>query len=266
MSRGVPESVRQSCRARPGEIAGLIEEVVRSGARLGATLDGLGDAEVRAPSLLPGWTRGHVLTHVARSADAYVWLLAVARGEAEPGPRAGGAELARAVTDGAGRPAAALAEDVRSALARLVEDARAMPAGAWETPVTALAGWAHPAWYTLYRCWRELETHHVDLGAGYRTADWPAPYVAWALDGTLAALAARDFPVARVEAVDLGRAWSLPRAAGPTVAGPGHALLGWLSGRGAEGVAAVPVGRLPVPPAWPLPPVPGWDGAGEPGA
>ncbi|MGV4925311.1 maleylpyruvate isomerase N-terminal domain-containing protein [Streptomyces sp. HJ7] len=169
------------------------------------------------------------------------------------------------MADGAGRPAAELAEDVRSALARLVEDARAMPAGAWEAPVRALAGWAHPAWYTLYRCWRELETHHVDLGAGYRTADWPAGYVAWALDSTLSALAARDFPLARVEAVDLERVWSLSRAAGPTVAGPGHALLGWLSGRSTEGVA-VPAGRLPVPPAWPLPPFPGWDGAGEPGA
>ncbi|MEV7393377.1 maleylpyruvate isomerase N-terminal domain-containing protein, partial [Streptomyces sp. NPDC091215] len=27
------------------------------------------DADVRAPSLLPGWSRGHVLTHVARNAD-----------------------------------------------------------------------------------------------------------------------------------------------------------------------------------------------------
>jgi len=27
------------------------------------------DADVRAPSLLPGWTRGHVLSHIARNAD-----------------------------------------------------------------------------------------------------------------------------------------------------------------------------------------------------
>jgi DNA-binding CsgD family transcriptional regulator len=33
------------------------------------------DAEAREPSLLPGWTRGHVLTHVARNADALTNLL-----------------------------------------------------------------------------------------------------------------------------------------------------------------------------------------------
>ena len=40
--------------------------------RLVATAERLGDAEVRAPSLCPGWTRGHVLTHLARNAEALV--------------------------------------------------------------------------------------------------------------------------------------------------------------------------------------------------
>ena len=33
----------------------------------------------RAPSALPGWTRAHVLTHLARNADAMVNLLTWAR-------------------------------------------------------------------------------------------------------------------------------------------------------------------------------------------
>ena len=32
--------------------------------------DGFSDADVRASSGLPDWTRAHVLTHVARNADA----------------------------------------------------------------------------------------------------------------------------------------------------------------------------------------------------
>lgn len=130
-----------------------------------------------------------------------------------------------------------------------------MPAERWETPLTALAGWEHPAWYTLYRCWRELETHHVDLDVGYRMADWPHSYVAWALEDTSAALAAHGFPVGRLEATDLGRGWAV--GAGPTVAGEGQALLGWLSGR-AGGAALSAGGPLPEPPAWPLPLAPGW--------
>ncbi|KUL51392.1 hypothetical protein ADL22_06230 [Streptomyces sp. NRRL F-4489] len=242
--------------------ARLIEEITRSGARFGATAGGLTDAQVRAPSRLPGWTRGHVLTHVARSLDVYTWLLGLARTGVEPGPRAGKDELARAVADGAGRPAAEQAADVRGALGRLIADARALPAEAWPRLVTALAGWAHPAWFTLFRCLRELETHHVDLDAGYGTADWPAGYVLRALETTVPALAAREFPVARIEAVDLGRTWTVTPGAGPVAAGPGHALLAWLAGRAPGAPVAVGGNGLPVPPPWPLPPVPGWGGTG----
>src|SRR5260370_30335400 len=39
----------------------------------------LTEADLRVPSLLPGWTRAHVLAHVARDADAMRNLLAGAR-------------------------------------------------------------------------------------------------------------------------------------------------------------------------------------------
>ncbi|MDH6108728.1 maleylpyruvate isomerase [Kitasatospora sp. MAP12-15] len=236
-----------------------IDEIGRSGARLGASVAALSDADLRAPCALPGWTRGHVVAHVARSVDAYLWLLALARTGAEPAPRQGADAITRAVQDGAGRPAAELTADLGSRLARLAEECVAMPADAWDTLVPALAGWLHPAWYTLHRAWREFETHHVDLDVGYRTADWPAEYVAWALDDTAAALRAREFPVARIEAVDLGRAWTLSPT-GPQVSGPGHAVLGWLSGRLPDtALAAASADRLlPTPPSWPMPPSPAW--------
>ncbi|MFF2121730.1 maleylpyruvate isomerase family mycothiol-dependent enzyme [Kitasatospora sp. NPDC058184] len=239
----------------------LLAEVRASAGRVLATVGTLTDRQAREPSTLPGWSRAHVLTHLARSADAYRWLLTVARTGTEPGPRAGAAAPDRAPREGAGRGAAEPAADLRNSLDGMFAAAAAMPAERWSTPVTALAGWRHPAWFTLHRAWRELETHHVDLDLGRSTADWPTGYVAWALDGTAAALAARGFPVARLTATDLGRDWALAPS-GPTVSGPGHALLAWLSGRGsverlrAEGLRAD--GPLPGPPGWPLPPVPGW--------
>ena len=45
-------------------------------------LDGMGrlsDAAARQPSLLPGWSRGHVLTHLARNAEGSTRLLTWAR-------------------------------------------------------------------------------------------------------------------------------------------------------------------------------------------
>jgi maleylpyruvate isomerase len=228
-----------------------IDEITRSGDRLAASVSALTDADVRAPAALPGWTRGHVVAHVTCSVHAYLWMLALARTGTEPGPRATGAQLARDMQESAVLPAAALTEGLSTALAGLRRAAEAMPESAWDTEVTALAGWPHPARYVLNRAWREFETHHVDLDTGYRPADWPSAYVAWALDDTLAAWTEREVPVHRVHAVDLGRGWTVS-ALGPAVSGPGHALLGWLAGRTGPD-ALTHDGPLPVPPAWPLP-------------
>ena len=42
----------------------------RSHDRLRKAIAGLADDDVRAPSLLPGWSVGHVLNHIARNADS----------------------------------------------------------------------------------------------------------------------------------------------------------------------------------------------------
>ncbi|WP_265562826.1 maleylpyruvate isomerase family mycothiol-dependent enzyme [Streptomyces hygroscopicus] len=244
-------------------IHGLIDDVTRSALRLFDSVAALTDGELRSPSGLEGWTRGHVLAHVSRSADAYVWLLRLARTGAEPGPRPDAAALARAVEETAGLSAARLVTEVRRSLEQFLDQARAMPVPAWDGLVTALAGWRHPAWYTLHRCLREVETHHLDLGLGHGTADWPASYVLWALDDTLATLSGRGFALASVEAVDLGRSWNIS-ADGPVVSAPGHVLLGWLSGRtrADESTSPFPGVSVPCPPPWPQPPTPGWGRCG----
>lgn len=229
-----------------------------SGARVVGAVCGMSERAGREPSALPGWSRAHVVGHLIQSADAYLWLLAVARDGAEPGPRADRARMARELEDLAGRPIGELAVDLDDRLDRLGHDARAMPVHRWGKLVQSLAGWRHPAWYVLYRCLRELETHHLDLDVGYRTEDWPADYVAWTLEDTLSTLAAREFPIARVEAVDLGRSWVVSGAqAAPVVSGAGHEVLGWLSGRRSGG--GLSRQALPSPPAWPMPPAPGWE-------
>ncbi|MGW3204733.1 maleylpyruvate isomerase family mycothiol-dependent enzyme [Streptomyces sp. NPDC001135] len=236
-----------------------VEDVVRSGGRLVRAAAGLSDAGLRAASGLPGWTRGHVLAHVVHSVDAYVWLLRLARTGRAPGPRADAAALSAAVERDAALSADGLATRLRAALDRFAAQARTMPAPAWDLLVPALAGWRHPAWYLLLRCLRELETHHLDLGVGHGTERWPGRYVSWALDDTLATLRAQGFPLASVAADDLGRRWSVA-ADGPSVAGSGHQVLGWLSGRTPAGALTAdrPAHLLPRPPAWPQPPLPGW--------
>ena len=90
-----------------------MDEVRRSMARIGEATDrllasaaALTDASAGEPSLLPGWTRGHVLTHVARNGDGLGNLLRWARTGTET-PMYASREARRAdIEAGAGRSAA----------------------------------------------------------------------------------------------------------------------------------------------------------------
>ncbi|MFE2582622.1 maleylpyruvate isomerase N-terminal domain-containing protein [Streptomyces sp. NPDC059378] len=124
----------------------LLDEVRASAARVGAGLGSLTDVQAREPSALPGWSRGHVLTHLARSADVYRWLLTLARTGTEPGPRADAAALNRALREGAERPADELtARDFPVARIRVTDLDRAWtlaPAGATVTgPGHSVLAW-----------------------------------------------------------------------------------------------------------------------------
>ncbi|HEY5155071.1 MAG TPA: maleylpyruvate isomerase N-terminal domain-containing protein, partial [Acidimicrobiales bacterium] len=56
---------------RPDEVIEASEAAHR---RLLASVDGLGDEQMAEPSSLPGWTRAHVISHLARNADSHTWL------------------------------------------------------------------------------------------------------------------------------------------------------------------------------------------------
>ena len=89
----------------------------------------LDDAAMLGPSRLPGWTRGHVLTHLARNADALVNLLTWAR-TGTPTPMYPSVESRNAgIEAGAARPAAEQRADLEATARRLMETARAMTPG-----------------------------------------------------------------------------------------------------------------------------------------
>jgi maleylpyruvate isomerase len=63
----------------------------------------LSPQQVRSPSLLPGWSRGHVLTHLSCNADALTNLLTWARTGVESRMYATPAEREEGIQAGAGR-------------------------------------------------------------------------------------------------------------------------------------------------------------------
>ncbi|ROS44399.1 maleylpyruvate isomerase N-terminal domain-containing protein [Amycolatopsis thermoflava] len=154
----------------------LVTQIDDATARLIVTVSGLTDEQVREPSLLPGWTRGHVLTHIARAAEAHRNLLEAARTGTDIPAYTSQHARDTAIEDGAGRPVAEHVADIErtAAVFRAVVDT--VPDDAWTTSVTILHLEPFPASQVVLRKLVELELHHVDLNAGYRPADWPVTF------------------------------------------------------------------------------------------
>lgn len=202
------------------------------------------DSDVRAPSLLPNWSRAHVLAHLARNADALAGTVAGAlRGERVPrypdGPTGRNADIEA----GAGRSLAELSSDLQETTARL--DARF-------AAVADVDGWTlecddrTTGDYVLTR-WREVEIHRVDLGGAYTADQWPPGFVDYLLPLLAGELSQRTSTTLRLEVSSQDSVSGLAGASwasgdGPDraeVIGPDWALLAWVLGRPAAARGAL---------------------------
>jgi maleylpyruvate isomerase len=229
------------------------------------------DAWARQPSLLPGWTRGHVLSHLARNADAMTRSLSGTL-QGEKVPMYDGEEVRAAdIEAGAGRPAAELTADVVESAGRLAETWSRLDDADWQRDAVTREG-PVPAVRLIGMRWREVEIHHVDLDDGYGPGDWPASFVAPLLPSLLdpRRIGPRLPAGLTVEVVntDSGQRWlvgaDVPAPAGTArsaraaavrsaappvrVVGPSWALVGWLVGRTAP--VRAELGELPALRAW----------------
>lgn len=211
------------------------------------SLERLTDDLAREPSVLPGWTRGHVLTHLARNADA-TWRVSDAAldGLKVPMYAGGRDERNRGIDEGAGRSASELIADVRRSATQLQAHWNQLAEAEWQletqpggpdTPLRTVAD-------GLLNRWREVAVHHADLNLGYSSADWSPAYIATDLPRVINSMPgwAKDAP--RLMSWFLrddttGNAWIVTaRGIRPGVGSathmlhaPGHALLAWLLGR-----------------------------------
>jgi maleylpyruvate isomerase len=156
-----------------------IVRVVDAHRRLLRVVDTIDDATVRHPSLLPGWTVGHVLTHLARNADSHVRRAeAAARGEMIDQYPGGWAGRTAEIEAGAARSAAELVSEAHTASARCEHAWAAAPPDAWNVISRDASGRERPLHELPGRRWQEVEVHLVDLGIGITWRDWPDDFVA----------------------------------------------------------------------------------------
>ncbi|HWJ81049.1 MAG TPA: maleylpyruvate isomerase family mycothiol-dependent enzyme [Nocardioides sp.] len=204
--------------------------------RLLDTADRLPDAGWTAPSECAGWSRAHVLAHVALNAEGLAGAVrGVVGGPATPMYRSDEARDAD-IAELAAEPPDVVRARLRSAAALFAEAVTGLTSVAERATFERTPGGrVMPAAAVPLLRLREVEIHHADLLAGYTSADWPEETVVTFLDAEAGRPPGQRL-VAR--ATDLGRDWRLgdPGSDDPVVSGPGHALAWWLTGR------RVPVG------------------------
>jgi maleylpyruvate isomerase len=144
--------------------------------RLLHTVGSMAELDIRAPSLLPGWTRAHVLSHVARNGEALANLLRGARTGVPATAYASQEARDAAIEEGARRPLKLLLPELIDSAGLFRREAFAVPEDAWLTPVRLRSGAEFPAAEVPLRRLVEVELHHADLGVGYGAADWPASF------------------------------------------------------------------------------------------
>ncbi|PWK81936.1 maleylpyruvate isomerase [Lentzea atacamensis] len=234
--RGVPDRHINAVRQATDVLYEVVEE--------------LDQAAVRGQSLLPGWTRGHVLTHLARNADALVNLLTWARTGVEHQAYTSRTDRDADIEEGSRRLLQLIKADLDSACLRFDAACRDMPAHAWRSEVIAPSGTTIAASVVpLFRL-REVWIHLVDLNCGVGFDDLPAEFVAELLDDAVKQFEGRVDPFSiEVDLPEGGqRIWTVSGPASrSSVSGSASAVLGWLTGR-TDGTGLR--GELPELPDW----------------
>ncbi|WP_211659225.1 maleylpyruvate isomerase family mycothiol-dependent enzyme [Phytoactinopolyspora halophila] len=233
-----------------GESAGPVTAATD---RLLATTSTFDAEALTASSLCAGWTRAHVLAHLARNADALTNLLTWARTGTENFMYPSKEQRDADIETGASQPLDDLIDDLKRASDRFASAVTELPAAAWQQEVRMGPGGSGPtipARRTLWARLQELEVHHVDLDAGYAPDDWPDMFVRRALAETIRGFGQRDDVPDVTLAID-GTTARIGNGGHVTVKGPPRQILAWLIGRSSGE-------RLETTPAQPLPRLPQW--------
>ncbi len=234
--RGVPDRHINAVRQATEVLYEVVEE--------------LDQAAMRGQSLLPGWTRGHVITHLARNADALVNLLTWARTGVEHQAYASRADRDADIEEGSRRILQVIKADLDSACQRFEAACREMSAHSWRSEVSPPRGGVIPAsTVPLFRL-REVWIHLIDLDAGVGFDDLPTDFVEEFLDDAVKQFAGRVDPFTIEVTLPDGtqRSWGLNgEPSRSSVSGSASAVLGWLTGR-TDGAGLH--GELPDLPDW----------------
>ena len=238
-----------SQQERPEQALAWVDDGTRL---LLAGLARLDDDALDGPTLLPGWSRRYLLSHLANNAGALRNLLHWARTGEERRMYASSEQRAADIEAGATAAPADLRSLVSSSAADLWSDLDGMPAQAWSAQIITAQGLTRHASEVPWMRAREAYIHAVDLAAGISFADLPASFLAALLDDIATRRSAvGTSPALSLAATDSGGTWKVEGASVPVaVTAPLAALAEWLSGRPVPGLTDTTGQPAPELPAW----------------
>jgi maleylpyruvate isomerase len=199
----------------------------------------------RASSLCAGWTRGHVLTHLARNADGLAALVRSAVDGTGETMYTSPQDRDADIEAGAGRPATELVDDLERTARTLAEQFRRLGPEHAELRLERTPGQFVVKGKNIpFMRLREVVFHHVDLEAGFGFGDVEPRVQRLLLDEEVRRLRACDPEPDVTLRTPEGDEWTVGGGTASVSGDPG-ALLGWL-GRGlATDVTGDPLPRLP---------------------
>lgn len=213
-----------------------------------AAVDRMPDPELDRPSRLPGWSRRHVLAHLAANADALRRLVSWARTGREQRMYASREQRDAEIEQGSALPADRLRDWLVDSSRRLAADLAELDEPAWRAEVVTAQGRTVPATEIPWLRAREVYVHAVDLDAGVGFADLPTDFLTRLTDEVVAKRSDGTGPAATLRAVDTGGTWEIAGTGAPAPVEASLAeLAAWLTGRA---VTTADGGRLPELSPW----------------
>jgi maleylpyruvate isomerase len=205
-------------------------------ARLITSARNLDDAG--APTLCEGWTRAHILSHVARNAEAIgrlaAWAITGVPQAMYPGGTAGrNAEIEA----GAMRPLPELRDDLAATAVELASGLAALHGDLAASEVEMRGGMRVRSVQLPFLRLREVVYHHVDLDAGFTFGDVDAALLDRFIDDAVARLGMGHHPPDLELRTDEGGTWRVGDGT-RRVSGSQAGLLLWLARRIPAGVTA----------------------------
>jgi len=160
-----------------GDVQTVVQWVESGDQALDRELSARDSTWLREPSSLPGWTRGHIVTHLARNADAVTNLLTWAQTGVETPMYATPGQREEDIERGAGRDLSDQLTDLRDASARFLRSARSLREDEWSAMVVSGLGRDIPAREAPWLRAREVWIHRVDLFGAPALDDMPSAFV-----------------------------------------------------------------------------------------